>query len=88
MGCFGCVPQATNYYKLFITWTNQKIKNTFVQRNMFEFQHIKVISIYLYCNLYPNVVEYQIILLSNQAANGYLALSVFSWMSLMTDKDA
>jgi len=34
--------QATNYYKLFITWTNQKIKNTFVQRNMFEFQHIKV----------------------------------------------
>jgi len=39
-----CV-QATNYYKLFITWTNQKIKNTFVQRNMFEFQHIKVYSL-------------------------------------------
>ena len=34
--------QANHYYKLFITWTNQKIKNTFVQRNMFEFKHIKV----------------------------------------------
>ena len=40
--------QATNYYKLFITWTNQKIKNTFVQRNMFEFQHIKVVYLTLY----------------------------------------
>lgn len=37
----GLTEKATNYYKLFITWTNQKIKNTFVQRNMFEFQHIK-----------------------------------------------
>jgi integrator complex subunit 11 len=26
---------------MFITWTNQKIKNTFVERNMFEFKHIK-----------------------------------------------
>ena len=34
--------QANHYYKLFITWTNQKIRNTFVQRNMFEFKHIKV----------------------------------------------
>ena len=33
--------QANHYYKLFITWTSQKIKNTFVQRNMFEFKHIK-----------------------------------------------
>ncbi len=37
--------QANHYYKLFITWTNQKIRNTFVQRNMFEFKHIKVRSI-------------------------------------------
>ncbi|KAK2163765.1 hypothetical protein LSH36_74g02075 [Paralvinella palmiformis] len=37
----GLTEKATNYYKLFITWTNQKIKNTFVQRNMFEFKHIK-----------------------------------------------
>jgi integrator complex subunit 11 len=29
------------YYKLFINWTNQKIKNTFVKRNMFDFKHIK-----------------------------------------------
>ena len=37
----GLTEKATNYYKLFITWTNQKIKKTFVKRNMFEFRHIK-----------------------------------------------
>ncbi|RWS15425.1 cleavage and polyadenylation specificity factor-like protein [Dinothrombium tinctorium] len=37
----GLTEKATNYYKMFITWTNQKIKKTFVQRNMFEFKHIK-----------------------------------------------
>jgi integrator complex subunit 11 len=37
----GLTEKATNYYRLFITWTNQKIKNTFVQRNLFDFQHIK-----------------------------------------------
>ena len=35
--------QANHYYKLFISWTNQNIRNTFVQRNMFDFKHIKVI---------------------------------------------
>lgn len=34
--------QANEYYKLFISWTNQKIKETFVKRNMFDFKHIKV----------------------------------------------
>jgi len=37
----GLTEKATNYYKMFITWTNQKIKKTFVQRNMFDFKHIK-----------------------------------------------
>lgn len=37
----GLTEKANHYYKLFITWTNQKIRNTFVQRNMFEFKHIK-----------------------------------------------
>ena len=37
----GLTEKATNYYKMFITWTNQKIKKTFVQRNMFDFNHIK-----------------------------------------------
>eukprot|EP00053_Salpingoeca_punica_P011156 m.99812 g.99812 ORF g.99812 m.99812 type:complete len:609 (-) comp15603_c0_seq1:155-1981(-) len=37
----GLTEKANNYYKLFITWTNQKIKKTFVERNMFEFAHIK-----------------------------------------------
>uniref|UniRef100_A0A3Q4G4V0 Integrator complex subunit 11 n=1 Tax=Neolamprologus brichardi TaxID=32507 RepID=A0A3Q4G4V0_NEOBR len=39
----GLTEKANHYYKLFITWTNQKIRKTFVQRNMFEFKHIKVI---------------------------------------------
>jgi len=37
----GLTEKANHYYKLFITWTNQKIRSTFVQRNMFEFKHIK-----------------------------------------------
>ncbi|KAI4467114.1 cleavage and polyadenylation specificity factor family member [Holotrichia oblita] len=37
----GLTEKANNYYKMFITWTNQKIRKTFVQRNMFEFKHIK-----------------------------------------------
>lgn len=37
----GLTEKANNYYKMFITWTNQKIRNTFVQRNMFDFKHIK-----------------------------------------------
>ena len=39
--------QANHYYKLFIMWTNQKIRKTFVKRNMFDFKHIKV-------NLFPS----------------------------------
>ncbi|XP_065674224.1 integrator complex subunit 11 isoform X2 [Hydra vulgaris] len=37
----GLTEKANHYYKLFITWTNQKIRNTFVQRNLFDFKHIK-----------------------------------------------
>lgn len=33
--------QFLQYYRMFINWTNEKIKKTFVQRNMFEFRHIK-----------------------------------------------
>eukprot|EP01130_Rhizamoeba_saxonica_P008372 TRINITY_DN3380_c0_g1_i2.p1 TRINITY_DN3380_c0_g1~~TRINITY_DN3380_c0_g1_i2.p1 ORF type:complete len:580 (-),score=103.89 TRINITY_DN3380_c0_g1_i2:116-1855(-) len=36
----GMTEKANMYYKLFINWTNQKIKSTFVQRNMFDFKHI------------------------------------------------
>lgn len=62
----GLTEKANHYYKLFITWTNQKIRKTFVQRNMFEFKHIKafdrsyadnpgpMVSI-LYYKLYTNV---------------------------------
>lgn len=37
----GLTEKATNYYKLFINWTNEKVKKTFVQRNMFDFKYIK-----------------------------------------------
>lgn len=37
----GLTEKANNYYKMFITWTNQKIRKTFIQRNMFDFKHIK-----------------------------------------------
>lgn len=37
----GLVEKANLYYKLFINWTNQKIKKTYVKRNMFEFRHIR-----------------------------------------------
>mmetsp|Transcript_38968 Transcript_38968/g.63137 ORF Transcript_38968/g.63137 Transcript_38968/m.63137 type:complete len:395 (+) Transcript_38968:3-1187(+) len=37
----GLTEKANCYYKLFINWTNQKIKKTFVKRNMFDFAHIK-----------------------------------------------
>lgn len=37
----GLAEKANQYYKLFISWTNQKIKKTFVHRNMFDFKHIK-----------------------------------------------
>ena len=33
--------KATNYYKLFVNWTNEKIKETFVERNAFDFKYIK-----------------------------------------------
>ena len=42
----GLTEKANNYYQLFITWTSQKIKKTFVERNMFEFKHIKVCNFY------------------------------------------
>ena len=37
----GLAEKATKYYRLFINWTNEKIKKTFVERNMFDFKHIK-----------------------------------------------
>lgn len=52
----GMTEKATNYYKLFITWTNQKIKSTFVDRNLFEFKHIKPFSRTLIDNPGPMVV--------------------------------
>ncbi|KAI9293499.1 Metallo-hydrolase/oxidoreductase [Neoconidiobolus thromboides FSU 785] len=33
--------KGNDYYKLFINWTNQKIKDTFMEHNMFDFKYIK-----------------------------------------------
>jgi integrator complex subunit 11 len=37
----GLVQRANYYYQLFINWTNEKIRETFVKRNMFDFNHIQ-----------------------------------------------
>ncbi|CAM6102771.1 unnamed protein product [Calypogeia fissa] len=36
----GLTMQANVYYKLLISWTNQKVKDTFVTRNTFDFKHV------------------------------------------------
>ncbi|KAI3389002.1 hypothetical protein SNEBB_006655 [Seison nebaliae] len=36
----GLISKANLYYKLFILWTSQKIKETFSERNMFDYKHI------------------------------------------------
>ncbi len=36
----GLTERATQYYKLFVGWTNEKIKGTFVERNAFDFAHV------------------------------------------------
>ena len=37
----GLTERANEYYRLFVMYTNQKIKDTFVHRNLFDFKHIR-----------------------------------------------
>ena len=37
----GLTARANEYYKLFINWTNEKIKNSFHGNNPFDFKHIR-----------------------------------------------
>lgn len=37
----GMTERANEYYKLFIGWTNENVKQTFTERNMFDFEHIR-----------------------------------------------
>jgi integrator complex subunit 11 len=37
----GLAEKATQYYKLFINWTNETLKDTFWQRNAFKFKYLK-----------------------------------------------
>eukprot|EP01112_Ceratiomyxa_fruticulosa_P017307 TRINITY_DN5369_c0_g1_i1.p1 TRINITY_DN5369_c0_g1~~TRINITY_DN5369_c0_g1_i1.p1 ORF type:complete len:656 (-),score=124.00 TRINITY_DN5369_c0_g1_i1:17-1984(-) len=52
----GMVEAANLYYKLFINWTNQKIKKTFVKRNMFDFKHIRAFDRSMMDNTGPMVL--------------------------------
>ena len=36
----GLISKANFYYKLFVNWENEKLKNSFVENNMFEFKYI------------------------------------------------
>lgn len=36
----GLADKATKYYRLFVEWTNEKIKKNFVNHNAFDFKHI------------------------------------------------
>lgn len=36
----GLTIQANTYYKLLISWTNQKVKDTYVNNNTFDFKHV------------------------------------------------
>eukprot|EP00250_Pteridium_aquilinum_P033153 c5259_g1_i1 orf=104-2215(+) len=40
----GLTIQANVYYKLFIAWTSQKVKDTCVTRNTFDFKHVSVFN--------------------------------------------
>ncbi|KAI9351135.1 integrator complex subunit 11 [Zopfochytrium polystomum] len=37
----GLTEKANQFYRLFIGWTNEKIKSTYMERNMFDFKHIQ-----------------------------------------------
>lgn len=52
----GLTARANEYYKLFIHWTNQAIKQTFTERNMFDFKHIKPFELDMADNPGPQVL--------------------------------
>lgn len=37
----GLIDKANFYYRLFVNWTNEKIKTSFVQSNLFDYNYIK-----------------------------------------------
>ncbi|KAJ3324037.1 Integrator complex subunit 11 [Blyttiomyces sp. JEL0837] len=37
----GLTERANQYYKLFISWTNEEIKSSYMERNMFDFKNVK-----------------------------------------------
>lgn len=40
----GMIEKANFYYKLFVNWTNEKIKSSYLTDNMFDFKYIKPFS--------------------------------------------
>jgi integrator complex subunit 11 len=60
----GLTAKANYYYRLYTQWTNQQLKRSFAERNMFDFRHIKPFDIayatgficfarYVACRLFP-----------------------------------
>lgn len=50
------IEKANFYYKLFVNWTNEKIKSAYLTDNMFDFKHIKPFSRYLIKSTGPMVL--------------------------------
>jgi integrator complex subunit 11 len=40
----GMIEKANFYYRLFVNWTNEKIKSAYLTDNVFDFKHIKPFS--------------------------------------------
>eukprot|EP00158_Paraphelidium_tribonemae_P008487 Partr_v1_DN28588_c1_g1_i1_m73022 putative cleavage and polyadenylation specificity factor len=52
----GMTQKANSYYRLYINWTNQKVKQTYGERNMFDFRHIKPFDMAYADNAGPQVL--------------------------------
>lgn len=52
----GLIEKVQFFYKLFVNWTNQKIKSTFLYNNMFDFKHIQSFDRNLIKSPFPMVL--------------------------------
>ena len=52
----GITRKANDLYRLYINWTNEKLKKTFSERNMFDFKHIKPFEMAFADNPGPQVL--------------------------------
>eukprot|EP01147_Barroeca_monosierra_P008184 gene8184-804_t len=69
----GLTEKANEYYRLFVMYTNQKIKDTFVERNMFDFKHIRPFE-----RAYADIPGPQVLFATPGMLHAGIALEVFS----------